>query len=120
MSNPEHLIENALTILFKNPNAYKMNSYDEFATQQNIEIAEQIGVKLQDVWEMAFYVWLHYIPSCGNFVDADLIKLGVQRKIDMEKSERHDTCMTDLALSIGKINAYEEIIEMIDGGKYIL
>lgn len=118
MSNPEHLIENALTILFKNPNAYKMNSYDEFATQQNIEIAEQIGVKLQDVWEMAFYVWLHYIPSCGNFVDADLIKLGIRKMVDRVIDE--ESSVFDSATCAGKVSAYEDVIKMIDGGKYIL
>lgn len=119
MSNEEHLIESALEILFKSPNAYRTESYEEFAKPPNTEMAEKAGVKLQSVWDMAFYVWLNYIPNRGNFIDADLIKIGVQHRIDKESSERHDTCLADIAMHTARIDAYREVIAMIDGGKYI-
>lgn len=58
MSNIEHLIENALVNI---ENKYPHEDF--FDAKHNIEMAKACNINLEDVYEMAIYVYYTYIPS---------------------------------------------------------
>lgn len=58
MSNAEHLIENAICLIESGKN------FDAFSqNERNQTMANQTGIALQAVWEMANYVVFTYAQS---------------------------------------------------------
>ena len=64
MTNAEHLIENAM-MAFKRDFERKENDgkYRKsfFSSEMNIDMAKENGINLEDVWDMAQYVWTDWI-----------------------------------------------------------
>ena len=71
MTNAEHLIENAM-MAFKRDFERKENDdkYRKsfFSSEMNIDMAKENGINLEDVWDMAQYVWMDWLrdPSTIN------------------------------------------------------
>ena len=64
MTNAEHLIENAM-MAFKRDFERKGNDdkYRKsfFSSEMNIDMAKENGINLEDVWDMAQYVWMDWL-----------------------------------------------------------
>jgi hypothetical protein len=59
MTLQEHLLENALVTL---ENEQPMQDF--MSKEINIEMAEETGIKLEDIWLMAQYVIYNYCNCC--------------------------------------------------------
>ena len=62
MTNAEHLIENAM-MAFKRDYVSKGEKYRKifFSSEMNVDMAKEIGINLEDIWDMAQYVWMDWL-----------------------------------------------------------
>ena len=76
MTNCEHLIENALCVIGAG------YSYECFSNKKyNTEMAKIENISLEQIWQMAIYVYYTYTPSCKENIIYDLEnKLGFSLK----------------------------------------
>ena len=72
MTNAEHLIENAM-MAFKRDFERKENDgkYRKsfFSSEMNIDMAKENGINLDDVWDMAQYVWMDWLRDPSTIDD---------------------------------------------------
>lgn len=67
MSIAEHLIENALALIERNPEC----SYEKFMSSELLkEQAEEVGISMRALWDMAQYVSCVYnLQLCDSAID---------------------------------------------------
>lgn len=76
MLNEEHLIENALVTLERN------GDFEDFDIPLNQEMAESVGITLDQVWGMAVHVFTAFILPLMYEKDDDSARIEGKEKTD--------------------------------------
>lgn len=115
MTNAEHLIENAMQAFKKDLDGKENDSKNRqsfFSSKTNINMANEIGVNLKEVWRMASYVWTDWLRDPST-IDGMYKELGLdkKKKEDARSEDFHIEMNADDALGyeIAKDIAYSGI-----------